>query len=132
MTAVAGVKKVERGVVYFAGSINGKSALSQRVRPADGKKFTNEEIKLVVGGYFQLLVPAERGWTVYADEEGALPHKNYQPNGHTWTFAKREVYALNGCPASWRVMGNVLAVRKEYEGGAELPTVQQAMKGATP
>jgi hypothetical protein len=131
MTAVAGVKKVERGVIYFAGSINGRNALSQRVRPADGKKFTNKEIKTVVGGYFQLIAPAERGWTVYADEEGGLkPH--YQPNGHTWTFAKREVYLLNGYGADWRVMGNVLAVRKEVEGGADLPTVQQAMGGATP
>jgi hypothetical protein len=123
-------KKVERGVVYFAGSINGRNALSQRVRPADGKKFTMKEIQAAVGGYFECLVPAERGWTVYCDEEGGLkPH--YQPNGHTWTFAKREVYALNGYPANWRVMGNVLAVRKEYEGGADLPTVQQAMGGVT-
>jgi hypothetical protein len=123
MTAV---KKVERGVIYFAGQ-NGPS---RRVRPADGKKFTDKEIQLVVNGYFELLVPAERGWTVYCDEEGGL--KPYgQPNLHTWTFAKREVYALNGYPASWRVRGNVLAVRKEYEGGAELPTVQQAMGGVT-
>jgi hypothetical protein len=125
MTAV---KKVERGVIYFAGALNGKSGLSQRVRPEDGKKFSMKEIQLAVGGYFGCLVPAKRGWTVYCDEEGVLkPH--YKPNGHTWTFAKREVYALNGYGANWRVMGNVLAVRKEVEGGAELPTVTQALKG---
>jgi hypothetical protein len=120
-------KKVERGVIYFAD----KSGLSQRVRPEDGKTFSMKEIQRAVGGYFECLVPAERGWTVYADEEGALPHKNYQPNGHTWTFAKREVYALNGYPDNWRVMGNVLAVRKEFEGGAELPTVTQALRAVT-
>jgi hypothetical protein len=64
MTAV---KKVERGVIYFAGALNGKS-----VRPEDGKKFSMKEIQLAVGGYFECLVPAERGWTVYCDEEGGL------------------------------------------------------------
>jgi hypothetical protein len=99
-------KKVERGTLYLSGARD-----RLEVRPADGKKFTPEELQAAVGGFFELLVPATKGATVYANEDGALL-PGFLPNRHTWEFCKKSVYALNGYGDGWRVMGDVLAVRK--------------------
>ena len=102
-------KKVERGVIWFpTGGVVG-------VRPADGAKFSLEELQTAVGGYIEMMVPATRGHRVYVNEEGAI--KRLPPNPRTWEFADERVYVglnvgLNGYAQNWMVAGNALEVFK--------------------
>jgi hypothetical protein len=101
------VKKIERGTLYLCG-IGDKL----EVVPANGKKFTYEEQAEAVGGYIEMLVPAVQHTLVYANEEGATPYKDLPLNRHTWEFANKRVYLLNGYGENWRARGNILVVRK--------------------
>lgn len=117
-------KKTEVGTLHFAGP----GGPDEKVRPADGRKFSMEEIQKAVGGSFELLVPAERYTTVYANEEGAL--KGLPPNEHTVEACNMEVYRLNGYGSRWRVVGNILVVEKADASDPRttaLPTVAQVM-----
>jgi hypothetical protein len=100
-------KKVERGTLYPAGY--GTTPIE--VRPANGKKFTLNELQEAVGGYIECMQPAVRHTTVYVNEEGAM--NGTALNEHTWKIANHRIYvALNGYAESWRVSGNALVVRK--------------------
>ena len=97
------VKKVERGVIWFP--TGGVLA----VRPADGVKFSSEELQTAVGGYIETMIPATRGHRVYVNEEGAV--KRLPLNPRTWEFADRRVYVdLNGYAQTWLVAGNAIEV----------------------
>jgi hypothetical protein len=115
-------KKVERGGLFLQGRGG-----DVEVRPANGKKFTMEEIQAAVGGYFELIVPAMRHRVVYANESGAVA-PGFEENRHTPRFANMTVYALNGYGPSWRVRGDVLEVRKvdaDEPVPAGIPTLEQ-------
>ena len=98
-------KKVERGVIWFpTGEV-------VAVRPADGAKFSLEELQTAVGGYVEMMITATRGHRVYVNEEGAI--KRLPLNPRTWEFADERVYVgLNGYAQSWMVSGNALEVFK--------------------
>ena len=99
------VKKVERGVIWFP--TGGVLA----VRPADGVKFSSEELQTAVGGYIETMIPATRGHRVYVNEEGAV--KRLPLNPRTWEFADRRVYVdLNGYAQNWMVAGGAMEVFK--------------------
>ena len=106
--SVAKIKKVERGMLYFAGE-----PMWIGVQPANDKKFTLAELQLAVGGCIEAIRPAVKGRQVWANEEGLL--KQLPPNEFTSTFADMKVYALNGYAADWKVRGNVLKVFKREE-----------------
>jgi len=97
-------QKVERGTLYLAGP----NAKAIAVRPVNGKKFTLEEWQTAVGGFVEQMIPAVRFAKVFVNEEGGIKH--LPDNGHTWTFANRAVYALNGYELGWRVAGNALKI----------------------
>ena len=115
------MRKVEQGTVYLAG--NGGAIV---VTPVDGKKFTLQELYHAVGGYVESMIPVERYAHVYVNEEGQL--KNLPANQHTWTFAKRSTYELNGYPESWRVQGNAIVVRKVDPNAVAAMTVYQVVR----
>ena len=98
-------KKVERGVIWFpTGEV-------VAVRPADGAKFSLEELQTAVGGYIEMMVPATRGHRVYVNGEGAI--KRLPPNPRTWEFADERVYVgLNGYAQNWMVAGGAMEVFK--------------------
>ena len=98
-------KKVERGVIWFpTGGVVG-------VRPANGVKFSPEELQTAVGGYIETMIPATRGHRVYVKEEGAI--KRLPLNPRTWEFADRRVYVdLNGYAQTWLVAGSAIEVFK--------------------
>src|ERR1700729_1511938 len=96
--------KVERAFLYFGG----EPGSVVYVKPAHGKKFDLKELQAAVGGWVQEMIPLVRYTNVWVNEEGAI-HR-LPPNKHTWDIARREVYALNGYPASWRISGNALVV----------------------
>ncbi len=99
-------KKVERGTLYFAGD-NGAMVA---VRPLNGVKFTLDEWQKAVNGYVETMIPAVNGRHIFVNEEGRL--KGLLPNQHTWTFANRRVYELNGYGLNWRVAGRALEIFK--------------------
>jgi Domain of unknown function (DUF3846) len=118
-------RKTEVGTLYFAGP-KGPDA---RVRPADGRKFQLDELQEAVGGFFELLVPAERYTVVYANEEDAI--KGLPPNSHTVEACNMEVYRLNGYGTHWRAAGNLLVVEKVDTADPRitgLPTITQALR----
>ena len=98
-------KKVERGVIWFpTGEV-------VAVRPADGAKFSLEELQTAVGGYIETMIPATRGHRVYVNEEGAI--KRLLLNPRTWEFADERVYVgLNGYAQNWMVAGGAMEVFK--------------------
>ena len=98
-------KKVERGVIWFpTGEV-------LAVRPADGVKFSLEELQTAVGGYIETMIPATRGHRVYVNEEGGV--KRLPLNPRTWEFADRRVYVdLNGYAQTWLVAGDAIEVFK--------------------
>jgi hypothetical protein len=101
-------KKVERGTLYFGG----EKCKEVLVVPANGKKFTYEELSLAVGGFIETMVPANPRTRVYVNEEGAL--KQLPPNQHTWSFADRDTYVVfNGYAPNFRVAGDALVVFKQ-------------------
>ncbi len=115
-------KKFEVAALYFP-TLGIESAT---VRPIDGKKFGLEELQEAVGGAVEMLVPAKRGVTVWANEEGLL--LRLQPNPHTSTVANMRVYELNGYPPNWKAAGRLLAVHKSTTmHGASTPTVHEAL-----
>ena len=79
--------------------------------PANGKKFTWEELVKLLGGWLESCIGTTQYAATYVDEEGRL--KGLLPNPRTWELLKRDVYALNGYAESWRVSGPILVVRKE-------------------
>ena len=98
-------KKVERGVIWFP------TSEVVAVRPADGVKFSLEELQTVVGGYVETMIPATRGHRVYVNEEGTI--KRLPPNPRTWEFANERVYvSFNGYAQNWMVAGGALEVFK--------------------
>ena len=106
-------KKVERGVIWFpTGEV-------LAVRPADGVKFSLEELQTAVGGYVETMIPATRGHRVYVNEEGVI--KRLPLNPRTWEFADRRVYVdLNGYAQTWLVAGNAIEVfRLDVEEAAK-------------
>ena len=103
-------KKVERGVIWFpTGEV-------LAVRPADGVKFSLEELQTAIGGYVETMIPATRGHRVYVNEEGIIINeegavKRLPLNPRTWEFADRRVYVdLNGYAQTWLVAGNAIEV----------------------
>jgi hypothetical protein len=103
------MKKLEVGILYSAGP----NGAVMTVKPANGKKFTCEEIHKAVGGYFECVISAERYTTVYVNGEGVI--HGLPDNEHTWTFAKKSVYMLNGYASDFKMCGNALVVRKVAE-----------------
>ena len=98
-------KKVERGAIWFP------TSEVVAVRPADGVKFSLEELQTAVGGYVETMSPATRGHRVYVNEEGTI--KRLPPNPRTWEFADERVYVgLNGYAQNWMVAGGALEVFK--------------------
>ena len=98
-------QKVEYGVLYKT------DGAVVDVVPGNGRRFSLEELQKYVGGDVERVICAVRFNCAYVNEEGAL--RNLPPNPHTWTVLKREVYALNGYAAGWRVSGNILMVGKK-------------------
>lgn len=122
-------KKIQVGTLYLSGNRD-----KLEVKPVDGKKFTLKELQMAVEGYIELMSPAVRGTTVYVNEDGAL--KRLPPNRHTWEFADKRVYLLNGYTEAFRVAGNALAVRNvdphnpndpDHPSTYGLPTIAQFM-----
>ena len=99
------MKRVEQGTLYLGGPLEFVTVI-----PADGRKFTLKELQHAVGGFVETMIPAQRHTTVYVNEEGAL--KRLLLNRHTWTFAKKAVYMLNGYAENFCINGNALVVRK--------------------
>jgi hypothetical protein len=98
-------KKVERGAIWFP------TSEVVAVRPADGVKFSLEELQTAVGGYIEMIVPVTRGHRVYVNEEGAI--KRLPLNPRTWEFADERVYVgLNGYAQNWMVAGGAMEVFK--------------------
>ena len=97
--------KTETGNLYLA------EGDCVEVRPANGKKFTYDELAVAVGGMIESMVPAIARRKVWVNEEGTL--KGLPLNRHTWTFADRSTYVVfNGYPPSWKVRGNALEIYK--------------------
>ena len=99
------MKKVEYGTLYKT------DGTVIDVVPSNGRQFSLEELQKHVGGFIECVICAVRYSRAYVNEEGTL--RRLPPNPHTWTVLKREVYALNGYAASWRVSGNILMVGKK-------------------
>lgn len=98
--------KVYRGYLYKT------DGTVEKLTPKDGKKFAYEELRDAVGGYIESLIAADkRCKQMYCNEEGLLEH--LPPNPHTWDVVDANVYRLNGYPPSWRVSGNIIAVKLE-------------------
>lgn len=113
-------KKVERGILYFA--IKEPMA----VRPADGKKFTLEEWQMAVEGYVETVIPAMKGWKVFANEQGKL--QGLPLNPRTWEVADRHVYMdLNFYAPTWLLAGNILVIFKTDKAHLPCPTIAEAM-----
>lgn len=116
-------KKIHRGTIYFT---DGTQA---RVRPENGKKFDYRELQAAVDGYIETIIhrPGIGISQLYAND-GGLIH-NLAPNPFTSEIVNMKVYALNGYPASWKVSGNMVAVRPELAiAGEMLPTIAEAMR----
>ena len=120
------MKKVERGTLY----LSDPTGRRVKVRPADGKHFTYEELRTAVGGPIESILPATRGHQVWANEEGLC--LGLCPNIRTAEIADMRIYALNGYPSNWKAVGRLL---ETYKVDATLPiddtervTIDQAVR----
>ncbi len=100
-------KKVERGILYFAGLLGGVFD----VRPVGDLQFTLEELQVAVDGPIECMLAAVKGHVVYVNESGGL--RKLAANKYTWRAASEKVYHLNGYGTkTWCVAGNIIAVYK--------------------
>jgi len=112
--------KTEAGNLYLA------EGDCVKVRPANGKKFTYEELVVAVGGLIESMVPAIARHKVWVNEEGAL--KGLSLNRHTLIFADRNTYVgLNSYAPSWKVCGNALEIYRSDDCLGSLLTIAAAL-----
>jgi hypothetical protein len=96
-------RKVQYAIVY------GVDGMTAEHVPANGKRFTPEGLRRLVGGYLESLIPADkRCRQMYCDEDGMS--KQLPPNPHTQAVCDMWVYNLNGYGLGWRVLGPIVAV----------------------
>jgi hypothetical protein len=94
------VKKVE------VGTLIDQDGTEKRLTPADGKKFSLDELQTAVGGYIELVPmrPGNGHAVMYCNEEGKY-NKDFKPNARATALA----YLAGGD----YMVGPVLIVRKE-------------------
>jgi hypothetical protein len=99
------MKRIEQGTLFPADGSPAKI-----VTPADGKKFSLDELQKFVGGYIESIVCVKPYVRAFVNEEGAIKG-DLQDNPHTWSVLNRKVYALNGYAEGFRVSGDIIAVQ---------------------
>lgn len=98
-----------------------------KVKPADNRRFSMQEIQKAVGGYFEMIpFDHKKGYlAVYVNEDGVrldLPR-----NAHSEQVVDMMLYGSMD-PKLWMLRGNIFGVKHE-EFDPNLPTINKILKG---